>query len=171
MMNTKIIQNQKDITTGIFCQSGHKLDQKFGIHCIPVHHESHLPAVGDGRYHTDMAPFCHHPDYRGLSLRGKTSNSIGARLNPSLITPVNLGFFLFRPRENDRIMLLHPFLYRLRTLLLSALLRRARNWSPHSDRNTPWCWTSLEHWAQRDRRSRQGIRRKYFVGLFCWFGR
>src|SRR5512140_1821034 len=94
-MNRKIIQNQKDLTTGILCQSGHKLDQELGIHGIAVHHETHLTAVRDGRYHTDMALFGHHPDYRGLSFWGKTSDSVGTRLNPRLIAPVNLSFFLF----------------------------------------------------------------------------
>ena len=130
MMNRKIIQNQKDLTTGILCQSGHKLDQELGIHGIPEHHETHLATVRDGRYHTNMALFGHHPDYRGLSLRGKAPDSVGARLNPRLIAPVNLSFFLFRPGENDRIIPLQPFLYRLRTLLVSALDRLLRSKSP-----------------------------------------
>ena len=32
MMNTKIIQNQKDLITGIFGQTGHNLDQKLKIY-------------------------------------------------------------------------------------------------------------------------------------------
>ena len=130
MMNTKIIQNQKDFTPGILGQAGHELDQKLGIHGIPVHHEPHLSLVGDGRNHTDMALLGNHPDYRGLSFRGKAPDSVGARLNPRLIAPVNLSFFLFRPGGNDRIIPLQPFLHRLRTLLVSALDRLLRSKSP-----------------------------------------
>ena len=35
MMNTQIVQNQKDFTPGIPGQAGHELDQKLGIHGIP----------------------------------------------------------------------------------------------------------------------------------------
>ena len=125
MMNTKIIQNQKDLAPGILGQADHELDQEFGIHSILVHHEPHLASVGDGRDHTDMALFGHHPDYLSLSLRGKTPDSVGARLNPRLITPVNLSLFLFRPGENDRIIRIQRLLHRLRTLLVGALTAAA----------------------------------------------
>jgi len=130
MMNTKIIQNQKNLVPGILDQTGHKLDQKLGIHGFLVHHETHLAAVGNGRYHADVALFGYHPDYWGLSLWGKASDSVGARLNTCLITPVNLSLFLFSARENNRIIPIQPFLYRLRTLLIGALDRLLRSKSP-----------------------------------------
>lgn len=91
IMNTKIIEDEKNLPVRIFDQSSHKPDQKLGIHGILVHHETHLAAVGDGRYHADMTLFGHHPDHRGLSFRGKTPNTVGSRLNPRPITPVNPG--------------------------------------------------------------------------------
>lgn len=130
MMNTKIIQNQKDLSPGILDQAGHELDQELGIHGFLVHHESHLATVGDGRYHTDMALFGNHPDYQSLSLWGKASDSVGTRLNTCLIHPVNLSFFLFRAGKNDRIIPIQPFLHRLRTLFMGTLDRLLRSESP-----------------------------------------
>jgi hypothetical protein len=65
--NTKVVQNQEDFARGILRQAGYELDQQPEIHGIPVHHETHLSLVGDGRYHTDMPLFGHHPDDRSLS--------------------------------------------------------------------------------------------------------
>lgn len=85
MMNTKIIQNQADLATGIFRQTGHKLDQALGIHGIALHHEPHLPTVGDGRDNTEMTLLGHHPDDGSLSSRGKSPDMVCAGLNTRFI--------------------------------------------------------------------------------------
>jgi hypothetical protein len=55
VMNAKIVQNQKNLTTAILLQASHELDLKLGVHGILIHHELHLFFVGDSRHRAEMA--------------------------------------------------------------------------------------------------------------------
>jgi hypothetical protein len=70
-----------------------------------------------------MALLGNQPDNGGLSLRYKASDTVGSRLNPRLFAPVNRRSFFLRPRDNEGIIRLQPFLYHLRVLLVGALDR------------------------------------------------
>ena len=126
MMSTKIIQNQKHFTSGIFSQPSHKIDQNLAGHGIAIHHEPHLALIGDGGNHIDAFCFGSKPDDRSSTLGSKPSNSITVRLNSGFISPVNLSFFFFRLSCNGRVLSFKPLFDGLRVLLIGAFDRLLR---------------------------------------------
>lgn len=67
-MNTKIIQNQIDLSVGIFDQSFKKRNNQLITHGIFVNHESNLTPVGNRRDQLDSFAFCTQADVRCFSL-------------------------------------------------------------------------------------------------------
>lgn len=56
MMDTQIVQNEKDLSLRILEQLLDEFRQHLRIHAVLVHHESHLPLIGDGRDHVNRGP-------------------------------------------------------------------------------------------------------------------
>src|SRR5512136_2661189 len=53
MMDSQIVQNQKDLSPGSLDQSLHECDQKIAMHRFAIDHETDLPAIGNCRNHAD----------------------------------------------------------------------------------------------------------------------
>jgi hypothetical protein len=53
-MNLQIIQDQKHLAPGIPHHPNQKFNHQTRVHRLSVHHEPHLPLVGDGRNQTQI---------------------------------------------------------------------------------------------------------------------
>jgi len=91
MMDSQIVQNQKDLSSGSPDQRLHECDQKIAIHRFAIEDETDLPTIGNCRNYADTALLRTEGSNRSDSLGRVTTLSIRSSLNAGLIAPVDLG--------------------------------------------------------------------------------
>jgi hypothetical protein len=124
VMNAQVIDDQKDLLARVLAQALEKRDERICTERLAVEPEAQRALVGDGANEVDPATFgLREHQHRRLAARGVASRVVLHTARCRLISPTNLGAFRFGASNDDRVLILEPFLNSFRTLLISAFDR------------------------------------------------
>src|SRR5450756_2354174 len=126
----QVVQDEIHLSSGVFDETVHKVNESGGDHRVSIDHESDLSFIIDGGDHVDTLLFCRYPEDRFCSLRRIAAGTVGFVLNACLITPENLRLLLLCPFDYVRISGFQPLFHRFRFLLPGLLDRFLRSEAP-----------------------------------------
>ena len=121
VMDTKIIQDQKDFARRIFDQSFQKGDHHLRVHISFIDHKAHCALIGDRTDQIDAGSFSAQANNRRLYPGGKTAPPMLAiRSQPGFISPIDLSILIFSFPGNTWILFVKPFLHSRRVLFIRS---------------------------------------------------
>ena len=102
MVDSQVVEYEKDLLVRGLDQLVEKLKQPLGVHGATVNHESHLALVGHRRNHIHRGPFRGQPNHRGLTSGRIATSMLAVIAHPRLIAPMNLGLFVLGHERQSR---------------------------------------------------------------------
>ena len=129
-VHLEVVNDEVYLLLSIFDQPFRKCHKQTGIQCSPIHHEPHIPSVGDACNERYMALSCRESDGWSLALWRITSSVKGGKRHPALISPVYFSTLFLRFGFDLRVFNLQPLFDFLFVLLVRIFRRSLRSQSP-----------------------------------------
>ena len=123
MVNTQIVQNEKNFPFRRLDQTATEVDQDVHFHAAFEYLESHLALFGDSGNHIGRGYTGVNPNHVSLALGGVSSFMLAITTQTRLVTPVNFGSLPLGSILDSPISLIQPFLHLLRIPTTSPLGR------------------------------------------------
>ena len=130
MMNTQIVQNQIDFSTGIFDQPATKPNERLRVHGLVVNHKTNFALIRNSGDQINFVSFCIEPDSRRFPFWRIAPTMLAVAAKSCFIPPIDFGFLYFSFGDNFRILFIKPFLNRFRVLLIGPAKRFLRGKPP-----------------------------------------